>query len=269
MERHSNPCWAATVSSCRGKRNREHYFTRGIWHTQYVEIEGVGGPTPKRLSIDNLITKSLCEGHNSDLSPVDQAGIDFINALRRVEELRELRKRLPSVRTVAGCPRLTFRVDGLGIERWALKTMLNCARVLSVPIAEESVHNAARVVFGQGELAGGAGLGMVAAVGDKVFDEERIRVHFGGRPEDYASTAMSLTLRGGWHFMLSWAVPLNAFEGFRVDERACSAPEETIWHPTQLNVAHPINLRVELDWNGRGPNKDVEKLRTRYKAPPR
>jgi hypothetical protein len=43
---------------------------------------------PTKVHIDSLGSKCLCEGHNNELNYLDDAAIDFNNALRRLDEDR-------------------------------------------------------------------------------------------------------------------------------------------------------------------------------------
>lgn len=77
-------CWAAPIGGCKGKLSGEHLVSQGLLGGPKISV--VGFPwcknEPKEIGLASLIANHLCQQHNSDFSPVDQAGKDGFNAFR-------------------------------------------------------------------------------------------------------------------------------------------------------------------------------------------
>ena len=113
-------CYAGTLSDCSAKLSREHYISRAV-------LEEIGtapmlsgltflGGEEKRLPNSALVSKILCDRHNTQLSPLDDEAARALRALRRFEKGNK-----DSVTS----PTDDFEfVDGPRLEAWMLKTLL-------------------------------------------------------------------------------------------------------------------------------------------------
>jgi len=118
------------------------------------EIEVSGMPwcvEPKKVGLANLTTKVLCVVHNSALSPVDQEAVKFAEALRESFRLLQVRHSLKPRRWTIE----KFHIDGLRMERWFLKTLINAAYHTDSPIEDDLL---VEIAFGKKSFEPHAGL---------------------------------------------------------------------------------------------------------------
>lgn len=102
-------CWARSRGGCAGGMSNEHLISRGLFDDQVIEVQGFSWCRDKtvRVGLSSLVSKILCQRHNSQLADVDAAGISAVKALR------------PEAKN------LTVSIDGFMFERWLAKTAIN------------------------------------------------------------------------------------------------------------------------------------------------
>lgn len=268
--RQKRRCWAEAVSPCRGKLSREHPFTRASFTSGTVDFVNVVGPGAgtTRLNIDAVTVRCLCEGHNNELSAVDQAGVDFFNCIRRQEELLSLRRRQPDRRWSWH----TLCVDGKGVERWLMKTALNLSYLRREQVVGwEPPTSMAEAVFALRDLPSGAGLASFGVVGGSLLMGDYVVFQFLWTGAGELAGVLAVLL--GYPFVIAWDRPVRSL--FPLDFGAGVVPAERVVQPIcNLQVAGESgrgpNLRVRLDYSGRWREQDhprVVELRGRY-APP-
>lgn len=264
-----DPCWASRVSGCRGKRSLEHYMTRGLWLNGTLTVTGLPwSPEPKEMSIDDLGTRSLCEGHNGDLAFLDQVAIDLNNALRRLDELVEVRGKSggPHIRPIH------LHVNGALFERWALKTAMNLSVVSrSSPAPWRLPEWIPAAIFGKRPLDGGCGLALFVAVGDDGAMRERLQLslyHLGGAKDP---GLLMIQFRGVHKFGLTWDVPMRTVALQVAGKEYLGG--EALFPLRELNFNHrrrPLRLALIVDSQPTArADPAVVALRARYKSPPR
>jgi hypothetical protein len=65
-------CWAAPLDDCEGALTKEHTVSKGVLADELIEFTSPKtGNQPKRVGINSLSSKILCERHNPGLSPLD------------------------------------------------------------------------------------------------------------------------------------------------------------------------------------------------------
>lgn len=108
-------CWGSVLGDCSDEASREHLVSQGLFESNEVVVQGLPWcrDAPKRIGLANLTTKILCRKHNSELSPVDQAGAAGFDAMRKATRLSNERGKAKS--TYWHIQR--FNVDGPGLER--------------------------------------------------------------------------------------------------------------------------------------------------------
>ena len=133
--------------------------------------------TPAEIGLSGLTAKILCEKHNNDLSPLDEAADRAADTLRAMHQLHETRKNLkPKIWNVK-----VFVLDGASLERWFLKTLINIACDRDLPIGRDSEiagrpsPRLVRVVFSQEKFEGKAGLYVVAKEGMTLTMKDRVQ----------------------------------------------------------------------------------------------
>jgi hypothetical protein len=267
-------CWAKSVSDCGEGMSKEHYFTRGIFPTARVKVLGTS-PIPEAqrdTHIDNLVAKVLCKKHNAELSPLDDALIDLINAIREIERLRGVRAGIARKKWLP----TRFVVDGVGIERCVLKMLMSQAIVQREALGNWQPPGwIPCVIFGQQALRPGCGLGVIARVGDVIKNVEEVGFIFGETERTGAYESVLLGLRGGWRLICTWDRPLDSFGEFRFPEGTYDAQQDVLRHPNRVNFNHgprDLGISLDFDWSGRWSTSKyprVAALRGKHSPPPR
>jgi hypothetical protein len=86
-------------------------------------LDWLNGET-KSIGIQGLTRNILCEGHNSDLSDLDAAALHTFDYFDEAIKLNDFRRQYPPK---TRWTLRTFDIDGLLLERWFLKTLINIA----------------------------------------------------------------------------------------------------------------------------------------------
>jgi hypothetical protein len=165
-------CWASCLGDCSDKGSREHLVSEGLFLKDVVRVQGFPWckNEAKEIGISGLTSKILCTHHNNSLSPVDEAGAQAFKTLRELRRLANIREKLkPSPWTV-----VRYEIDGLPLERWLLKTMINLCCDREYPIGREAsipgrpAERLVRIAFGREKFKNRAGLYFLAKLGGKM-----------------------------------------------------------------------------------------------------
>jgi len=232
----------------------------------------------KTLHIDNLVIKCLCKTHNEKLSYIDEAAIDFQNAWRELtREHHKLEKHSLPKNRPPFCIKRRLRVNGPRLERWALKTMINCAHLFGHQ--NESalcLTRVARVVFGLERLKPSVGLAIPARIGESILNTESCHVEFvseQGRP-----VAIFIDLRGGLKLLTTWQAPLSVLKECIPLKGQSYTQSNIVPQPKKFDFypGHPtVGLSLHIDWSEHAYtdrwncDPEVQKLRGKYAPPSR
>ena len=264
-------CWASSVSPCEGGMSDEHYFTYGLFLSPTIRVQGLpwlDEGEVKELPLKRLVTQSLCVGHNQALGDLDEAAIDVMNAMRRLHELRRIRKEKPRKHWYP----CRFSVDGPRFERWTLKTAINLTytmrrldRVADSPLPDCLPAQ----VFGQEPLPDGAGLGALMKLGDEVSDSDAVGAAFLHHLEEPLIGGLLLGFHG-FRFISSWTMPLKDLLPIEIDGRRYEK-DDVMAHPRGVYLG-PRSMGLSLHFECSDtfqPSKQLRALRKRYPSPPR
>jgi hypothetical protein len=125
----------------------------------------------KKIGLSSLTAKILCARHNSLLSDTDNAAMAAFDALRQCQRLSgDIEKGLRQF-----TPVIKFEINGIALERWMLKTLINITLVTesAVPWANRNGNSTdlpnylVRTAFGQEVFGKPRGLYFAATVGQK------------------------------------------------------------------------------------------------------
>ncbi len=124
-------CWADKLGDCTDKASREHIISAGIFPEGTIYVKGFPWCQDelKEISVSSFTKKVLCERHNNALTHVDKAGISAMNVFRQEVQINNARSKMKPRRWRVE----KFQIDGHGLERWFLKTLIN--------VAAEGIHN--------------------------------------------------------------------------------------------------------------------------------
>lgn len=171
-------CWADCLGNCESKQSREHLVSENLWLSNTVMVQRFSWcpDAPKEIGIANLTSKILCRKHNCDLSPVDASAGDSFNTLREVTRLKNVREGMKPIRWNVK----TFNLDGVMLERWLLKTLINIAFDGKYAIGADATapgrpsERLVRVAYGLDSFEGKAGLYTMGRVGMDIAMEDRV-----------------------------------------------------------------------------------------------
>jgi hypothetical protein len=130
----------------------------------------------------NFTANILCRAHNSDLSPVDAAGAAAFAVIRETALIHDTRTAMLEKGVWAGrFDDIGHEIDGDGLERWLLKTLINMevSAKQALPIGQNTAHGVdielVEIAFGRRTFRGKAGLHWAGFQGEAVNMEERIQ----------------------------------------------------------------------------------------------
>lgn len=171
-------CWANTLSRCGDKLTREHYVSESLWEGTSIDVVGLPWcrNEAKRIGLGSLTAHILCDKHNNDLSPLDEAASKAFKTLTAMTILTNARTKKPARKW----KRVRYEIDGPLLERWFLKTAVNLSILHKTndvwsldgsPLSSPS-ETIARLTFGYTPIARPMGLYAGASVGDDVQSRE-------------------------------------------------------------------------------------------------
>jgi hypothetical protein len=119
-------CWAKGLGNCEGEISKEHLVSAGVLGDKTVLVRGLSWCLKdyKEIGINSIVSNILCRKHNSDLSVVDQGGIDVLRTIEKIMEIAKERGALPKNKANR-LPIKAREIDGKLLERWLLKTTIN------------------------------------------------------------------------------------------------------------------------------------------------
>ena len=173
-------CWAKALGGCSEKISREHIISDAMFPGPIVRVKGLSWCPDefKEIGVANFAKKVLCEQHNNSLSDVDQAGVAAVKVFRDEVQIHNARNAMKSIRWTIR----RFEIDGLGLERWCLKTLINVAAEGEYRIGRDSdavgqpSARLVRVAFGKENFRPRAGLYGLGRVGEKLQISDGFRV---------------------------------------------------------------------------------------------
>ena len=162
-------CWAECLGGCSKNQSREHLVSEALFPERIIRVQGFDWcrEVPKDIGISGLTAKILCERHNNDLSPVDEAGGKAFATFREIRRLSTVRDAIK--------PRpwniVKYKLNGRMLERWLLKTLINISCDKDFPIGRTSAtpgrptHELVRIAYGLDRFKGRAGFSFVVRTG--------------------------------------------------------------------------------------------------------
>ena len=152
-------CWASILGDCTGKISREHLISASLF-PEKGEISVSGFPwckgETKKISVKNCTSKILCSKHNSLLSPLDSSAGSAFSVLKKCISLSNERQTFHPPKFKVR----VFTINGLFLERWFLKTLINLCRENGIHLQKENkiigvpTEHYVRVSFGKEKFRG-------------------------------------------------------------------------------------------------------------------
>ena len=171
-------CWAACLDGCSGKISREHIVSRSLFEGEAVKVFGFPWckDEEKEISLPSLTAKILCVKHNNNLSEVDTAGADAFAVFREMTRLSNVREKMKPHRWRV----VRYSINGLLLERWFLKTLINISLNSKYPIGKLAIDAGqpsdilVKIAFGCHAFTGRSGLYSAVHVGQKVDSSDKV-----------------------------------------------------------------------------------------------
>lgn len=172
-------CWAECLGNCSDKISREHVVSQSLFpEADVINVSGFSWcKEPKKIGLANLTAKILCKKHNSELSEIDSIGGSAFGIFREVQRLTEVRTKLKHIRWKIQ----RFSIDGFGLERWFLKTLINLATTQDYKIGKDSTEvrqpsrRLVEIAFGLSQFEGKSGLFSVIDMSSEIQSTEILR----------------------------------------------------------------------------------------------
>ncbi len=173
-------CWARSLGDCSGKLSGEHYVSACLFPSGKAIVKGFPWcrDEAKTIGLSSLTRNILCRGHNSRLSELDTAMLNFFETLRESDRLTVLRTKLR--RKTWNVRR--FEINRRLLERWFLKTLinLNFGQDLRFGDTEEQPgvppEELVRIAFGLSEFEGFAGMYTSVRPGESLGGPEGVSI---------------------------------------------------------------------------------------------
>jgi hypothetical protein len=176
-------CWANVLGECKGRISGEHIVTKNLWSGDSLSVKGLPWCREgyKFIGKASFTANILCRQHNSDLSPVDDAGTLAFAVFRSANNIHTTRTEMRQRLLFAGrFDDVEYRINGPLLERWLLKTLINSeyagkqddpigANASGAPVQSQLVE----IAFGKRSFEGRAGLYLAA------FDQEAVHMQEG------------------------------------------------------------------------------------------
>ena len=197
-------CWAASLGDCEGKISREHLVSQALFPGGNITVSGLRWckDGSKTVGLAALTGKILCQKHNSELSELDTTVKRAFEAFDESMQLFQLRSKLQGRRWTIK----TFTIDGVLLERWFLKTLINLNHEGPWIIGEGSHppglpnDELVRIAFGKAMFREKAGLYTAAHDGEQVTLRQGLRLTPKTRGDNLLAGMFSLC---GYRFFLS------------------------------------------------------------------
>jgi hypothetical protein len=122
----------------------------------------------KTVGLESLTARILCQAHNNELSPLDDAAGFAFNSLRELCMTENRRHSSSLLDRLAAKPPV---IDAKLLERWFLKTLLNLSHVGDLLIGPSGIEKGvvpvdlARICYGELPFEGTAGMYVAANPG--------------------------------------------------------------------------------------------------------
>jgi hypothetical protein len=268
----SNPvparCWAEATSPCGDEDAREQHISAPTFFGAHPTIEVSRTSETRTLCIDDLLTGTLCPRHSRALSDLDQALADLVNSVRETERLRDVRKGA----THAWYAPVRFVLDGPRLERCMLKMAMNYSSAFGEhQLGWQPPEWLPNVVLGTRSLGTGAGLGMIARVGDRLKSSDSLRFSLANSERDALPFSALLEIRRELRLICSWERPLTELSDKFYLAGEAYFQEDVIARPRRMSfddAGRSLGISLDFDWTGRWSEKKfptVAALRKKFR----
>jgi len=158
----------------------EHIVSAGQFPNDTVCVQGLDWckHAPMTVGLANVKRKILCKHHNEIQSVVDDGAIAAFEAFRESVRLTNARVQMPERRWAVS----RFTINGVLLERWFLKTLINVTVGGNYKIGPNSKmpgepsSDLVEIAYGRREFVSNAGLYYSAEAGETITSEDRVTI---------------------------------------------------------------------------------------------
>ena len=173
-------CWADSLGDCSDTLSGEHIVSKGLFINDLIAVQGLSWckNEPKTIGLNNLTRNILCTHHNSSLSPADEAAIAAFNVFRESVRLTSVREKMKERRWTV----VHLALDGDGLERWFLKTLINVTTGGKEKIGPKSntpgepSSDLVEIAYGHRKFVPNAGLYNSQEAGETIDSEDGVNI---------------------------------------------------------------------------------------------
>jgi hypothetical protein len=173
-------CWAESLGDCSDKLTGEHIVSAGLFQNDMVCVQGLDWckDAPMTVGLANVKRKILCKHHNEIQSVVDDEAIVAFDAFRESVRLTNARVQMPERRWNI----VRLDIDGVLLERWFLKTLINVTAGgihkigPNSKVPGEPSPDLVEIAYGRRKFVSDAGLYYSAEAGETITSEDRVTI---------------------------------------------------------------------------------------------
>jgi hypothetical protein len=228
-------CYASPLDDCNPKRSREHYISQSLLHylnpDNKVKVSGLPwlGQNEIVLSPSVLVSRVLCERHNSTLSGLDAIAVRLFQAFDEKG-------------AVGSGKQLLYIFSGHDLELWLLKILCGVACSKNFPVDGEADLSIPKywleILFGEAEFPDEQGLYVCKSRGHR-FEGPR------GLQFRAISGRGRLTGMGLWLCSYELILSMSGFRSRTFDSR------EFVYRPLELyTTGRDFEKSVVFSWDG-------------------
>lgn len=209
-------CWASALGGCEGPISREHQLSVSIWlperptasrkeRERHMIVKRVGG-VERHLPVKQAVESILCIGHNGGSRSLDAEAGRFAQALEALAQtyVERQHNRVEWVRR-------RHVLEGTLLQRWFMKTLVNCSQHLELPIGavdagmNRPTERVVEMIYGRHSVASPFGVWFAAFRGPLIPDDE---VSFYPWIHRTGYVGGALIWFRGWRFLVNLAPEL-------------------------------------------------------------
>jgi len=242
---HKKKCWAVSLGDCDGKISSEHYVSGCLFHSGKVIVSGFPWchGQSKTIGLQSLTRNLLCRNHNSSLSDLDLAMLNFFNTLRESGQLNRLRSGLQQ----GSWDIKHFELSSNLMERWFLKTLINFSYGKELKYGDsEGVHGVApkelvEIALGLARFEGFAGMYIATCPGERITMLENVSVATFTEGDALICAEFSIC---GVRFVLSLVQEeVHEFKGSRLSHKKINFDFRVPDSNGNMALSHSIHIR--------------------------
>ena len=246
----NSKCWANSLNDCCEKITREHIISEGVL-PDLIDIQGFSWCTVAKTNFPKarLVSKILCETHNSRLSLLDSSAIEISKQFKQFKNLSDERRKVVRIRN-RKFARLQLNMDARLFERWLLKTLCNLATCQPSSTGNKwwPPEDLVTIIFGFKPIGINAGAGMPVVAGAQL----QLGPTFAAAPLRKFNEIVGLAIDFHGHpFVCTWHEPVAEMDLPSIFRPAAKPTRR----PKKIEILDKVNLSIKIKLPADVPNE--------------